>query len=153
MPNISNLRKTIGSYLGQVLTPEMAAEIELSASAVQLNDEQTIALLNKWQYLIEPTIQSSITPMSWNEAITTPVNVMESANSVLVILPACIVNGKRVVTIWVAAGVMREVLELFDALVIQAKAAGVQEVRYVGRDGWLKVAGFTKIAVFGVKEI
>ncbi len=30
MPNISNLRKTIGSYLGQVLTPEMAAEIELS---------------------------------------------------------------------------------------------------------------------------
>ena len=152
MPNISNLRKTIGSYLGQVLTPEMAAEIELAASAVQLNDEQTIALLNKWQYLIEPTIQNS-TPMSWNEAITTPVNVMESANSVLVILPACIVNGKRVVTIWVAAGVMREVLELFDALVIQAKAAGVQEVRYLGRGGWLRVAGFTKTAVFGAKEI
>lgn len=31
VPNISNLRKTIGSYLGQVLTPEMAAEIELAA--------------------------------------------------------------------------------------------------------------------------
>lgn len=153
MPNISNLRKTIGSYLGQVLTPEIAAEIELAASAVQLNDEQTIALLNKWRHLIEPTIQSSITPMTWDEAITTPVNVMEAANSVLVILPACILNGKKVITIWVAAGVMREVLELFDALVVQARAMGAQEVRYVGRDGWLKVAGFKTRAVFGAKEI
>lgn len=31
MPNITNLRKTIGGYLGQALTPEMAAEIEVSA--------------------------------------------------------------------------------------------------------------------------
>ena len=31
MPNTSQLRKTIGSYLGQVLTPEMAAAIEVSA--------------------------------------------------------------------------------------------------------------------------
>lgn len=31
MPNTPQLRKTIGSYLGQVLTPEMAAAIEVSA--------------------------------------------------------------------------------------------------------------------------
>lgn len=30
MPNITHHRKTIGSYLGQVLTPEIAAEIELA---------------------------------------------------------------------------------------------------------------------------
>lgn len=30
MPNITPLRKTIGSYLGQVLTPEIAAEIEVA---------------------------------------------------------------------------------------------------------------------------
>lgn len=30
VPNITPLRKTIGGYLGQVLTPEIAAEIELS---------------------------------------------------------------------------------------------------------------------------
>lgn len=33
MPNISNLRKTIGRYLGATLTPEIAVEIELSANA------------------------------------------------------------------------------------------------------------------------
>lgn len=31
MPNITLLRKTIGDYLGQVLTPDMAAAIELAA--------------------------------------------------------------------------------------------------------------------------
>jgi hypothetical protein len=31
MPNITQLRKTIAHYLGQALTPEMAAEIEVSA--------------------------------------------------------------------------------------------------------------------------
>lgn len=31
MPNTSQLRKTIGSYLGQVLTPEIAAAIEVAA--------------------------------------------------------------------------------------------------------------------------
>lgn len=31
MPNITQLRQTIGSYLGQVLTPEIAAAIEESA--------------------------------------------------------------------------------------------------------------------------
>jgi GNAT superfamily N-acetyltransferase len=35
--NITPLRKTIASYLGQVLTPEMAAEIELSVSQVTEN--------------------------------------------------------------------------------------------------------------------
>lgn len=34
MPNITHLRNTIGSYLGQVLTPEISAAIELSAHAV-----------------------------------------------------------------------------------------------------------------------
>lgn len=31
MPNIPNFRKTIGSYIGQILTPEIAVAIELSA--------------------------------------------------------------------------------------------------------------------------
>ena len=31
MPNITNLRRTIGSYLGQVITPEIAAAIEVSS--------------------------------------------------------------------------------------------------------------------------
>ena len=34
MPNITPLRKTIASYLGQVLTPEIAAEIEASVALV-----------------------------------------------------------------------------------------------------------------------
>ncbi len=153
MPNITPLRKTIGSYLWQVLTPEIAAEIELSIGGQQTNTSQTIALMNKWRHLIEPTIKASITPMSWKEATDTPAHVMESANSVLVHLPVCTLNGKKVITIWIAAGEMIEVLDLFRVLVIQAKEAGVQEVRYLGREGWLRMAGFTKTAVFGTKEI
>lgn len=34
VPNITPLRKTIGSYLGQVLTPEIATEIEASVALV-----------------------------------------------------------------------------------------------------------------------
>lgn len=47
MPNTSPLRKTIGSYLGQVLTPEIAAEIESSVAQVpdeSLDPEQFGAL-------------------------------------------------------------------------------------------------------------
>lgn len=36
MTNITPLRQTIGSYLGQVLTPEIAAEIESSVALVPL---------------------------------------------------------------------------------------------------------------------
>lgn len=37
MPNITPLRKTLGGFLGQVLTPEMAAEIELALEHVPDN--------------------------------------------------------------------------------------------------------------------
>ena len=37
MPNITPLRKTLGGFLGQVLTPEMAAEIELAVELVPDN--------------------------------------------------------------------------------------------------------------------
>lgn len=36
VPNITNFRKTIGSYLGKVLTPELATEIELSIPGASL---------------------------------------------------------------------------------------------------------------------
>jgi hypothetical protein len=37
VPNITPLRKTLGGFLGQVLTPEMAAEIELAVELVPDN--------------------------------------------------------------------------------------------------------------------
>ena len=37
VPNITPLRKTLGGFLGQVLTPEMAAEIELALEHVPAN--------------------------------------------------------------------------------------------------------------------
>ena len=117
------------------------------------NNADTEALLNQWRHLIEPVIQASVTPMPWTRVLATRVNLNHSLNSVLVTLPEQSVAGGRVITIWIAAGDMAEVLGLFAELEAQARANGVQVINYAGRRGWLRAAGFTEHAVIGRKEI
>lgn len=153
VPNITPLRKTIGSYLGQVLTPEMAAEIELAVSQVTKNTPETLALLRKWRGLIEPTVSYSITDMPWERVLETPVNVMEMANSVLVTTPPETRPSGKSVSVWVAAGKVDEVLQMFEVFKAKCNKEGINKIVFIGREGWLKVAGFKKMAVFGIKEI
>lgn len=150
---IPQLRQVLGAHLGQVLTPDIAARIELATFAMPGNNAETEALLNQWRHLIEPVVQASITPMPWPCVLATRVNLTHSLNSVLVTLPEQSVEGVRVITIWIAAGDMAEVLGLLAELEAQARANGVQVINYVGRRGWLREAGFTEHAVIGRKEI
>lgn len=76
MPNITQHRKTIGSYLGQVLTPEIAAEIELSMR--QEAREKVFALENS-MVEIEPAecpIRHFFAPGQYAREMTVPKGVV-----------------------------------------------------------------------------
>jgi len=149
----SAIRLELGAHLGQVLTPEMAASIEQAAFFAPRNSPETIELLGKWRHLIEATIQDSFIPVPWESLLATRVDVRCASKSVLISLPEQLVNGKRVIKIWVAAGAMDEVMDLLEALKNQAKENGVHIIEYAGRRGWVRAAGFNEQAVIGRKEI
>ena len=144
--DVSPLRNALAAHLGQVLTPEVAAAIELALRPAVSAD--TKHKLNKWRHLIEPVISQDSPPVSWAELQNTPVDVYESENSVLLV---CM--SKRTAFIWVAAGVLGEVLSLFEQVKADAKQAGCKQISYVGRAGWLRTAGFKKLASYGAMEI
>ncbi len=143
---MSPLRNALAAHLGQVLTPEVAAAIELALCPAVSDDTQH--KLNKWRHLIEPVISQDSPPVSWAELQNTPVDVYESENSVLLV---CM--SKRTAFIWVAAGVLAEVLSLFEQVKAHAMQAGCKQVSFVGRAGWVRAAGFKFCATFGAEEI
>ncbi|HEX4843207.1 MAG TPA: hypothetical protein VFV57_06010 [Limnobacter sp.] len=112
----------------------------------------TTEQLNRWRHLIEPAIQESITPMPWAEVCSLDVSVLEGKASVLV---ACDSNigGKPVRSIWVAAGVLDEVLELVERACAQARRDGHTSICYIGRRGWVKTAGFSELAIVGIRSL
>lgn len=106
--------------------------------------------MDKWRHLIEPTIADSVTPVSWEEAKAKNPLVFEGKESVLLALPTDLI-GRKMLLIWVAAGNLSEVSDLFKQCETYAKGK-FDGVCYLGRKGWIKTHGFKEIAVIGVKE-
>ena len=107
--------------------------------------------MEKWRHLIEPTVLESISPISWDEVKAKNPLVFEGKESVLLALPNELL-GRKMLLIWVAAGNLSEVSDLFKQCEEYAKDK-FDGVCYVGRKGWVKTHGFKEIAVIGVKGI
>lgn len=144
---IPPLRRALGAHIGQVLTPELACAIEVAASG-QANPDHIISKLRKWRHLIEPVAQGNASPATWEQVENTPVSVYESYNSVLVVR----VRASDAL-IWVAAGVLSEVMELFSQALVDAAVMGCKTISYIGRPGWIRMARFEPKAILGIKEI
>lgn len=86
--------------------------------------------------------------MQWDAVQKIPVHVYEDKSSVLVMR-----LFESNAFIWVAAGELAEVLSLFKEAITDARIAGCKSISYLGRSGWMRVAGFKQCAVFGTKEI
>lgn len=112
-----------------------------------------VHLLNKWRHLIEPETSSGLTPVDWADVCAMPVHVFEGNQSVIVTLDSCL-KGKDVRTIWVAAGVLGEVLEIVKRVEDSAREAGKSAVVFMGRRGWVRSAvGYKDLATIGIKEL
>ena len=76
MSNITPLRKTIASYLGQVLTPEIAAEIELAVELVPLESMRSkVVRLEKSMLTMEQAecpVRHYFAPGQYAREITIP---------------------------------------------------------------------------------
>jgi hypothetical protein len=107
--------------------------------------------MEKWRHLIEPTVLESISPISWEGVKAKNPLVFEGKESVLLALPNELL-GRKMLLIWVAAGNLSEVSDLFKQCEEYAKDK-FDGVCYVGRRGWVKTHGFKEIAVIGVKGI
>jgi hypothetical protein len=107
--------------------------------------------MDKWRHLIEPTVLESISPIPWEQVKAKNPIVFEGKESVLLALPNELL-GRKMLLIWVAAGNLSEVSDLFKQCEEYAKDK-FDGVCYVGRKGWVKTHGFKEIAVIGVKGI
>jgi hypothetical protein len=105
--------------------------------------------MDKWRQLIEPTVLESISPIPWEQVKEKNPLVFEGKESVLLALPNELL-GRKMLLIWVAAGNLSEVSDLFKQCEEYAKNK-FDGVCYVGRKGWVKTHGFKEIAVIGVK--
>ena len=105
--------------------------------------------MDKWRQLIEPTVLESISPIPWEQVKEKNPLVFEGKESVLLALPNELL-GRKMLLIWVAAGNLSEVSDLFKQCEEYAKDK-FDGVCYVGRKGWVKTHGFKEIAVIGVK--
>ena len=106
--------------------------------------------MDKWKHLIMPVVESSISPMTWEEVKAKPTVLFEGKESVLLALPNELL-GRKMLLIWVAAGNLSEVSDLIAKCEEYAKKH-FEGVCYVVRKGWVKTHGFKEIAVIGVKE-
>lgn len=113
---------------------------------------ETADLLNKWRHLVEPEISGGLTPVAWEQALGMPLRVVEGRESVLVLCDAHI-QGRQAWSIWVAAGVMDEVLQLMQKAEDMARENGIRAMVYLGRRGWIRAAGYNEKAVIGLKEL
>lgn len=137
----SPLRQTLGAHLGQVLTPELAALIEQATGS-------NAQALSDWRYLIEPVIQASDTPVSWERVLEINPQVYAALNSVVVVR-----YTPPNAFVWVAAGDLQEVLMLFKSVKSDASDKGCNAITYLGRRGWVRAAGFKESAVLGKMEV
>lgn len=108
--------------------------------------------LNKWRHLIEPEVTKGLTAVDWVDVVRMPVMVLEGAQSV-VVLRDVEINGVQARSVWVAAGVMEEVLSLLRQAEDLARQDGVKRMVYMGRRGWVRAAGYEEHATVGLKEI
>ena len=141
----------LAKRIGETLTLETAKAIskEIAHGPVQVGCcPEDARLLEKWRHLIEPVIAQSATPMPWEGVLKSRLQIYEGCNSVLVCK-----TSARVITVWVAAGELQEVLTLFSSIERMAAASGIRRIDYLGRRGWVRSAGFREISVFGTKEI
>ena len=107
--------------------------------------------MHKWKSLIMPVVESSISPLTWEEVKAKPTVLFEGTESVLLALPNELL-GRKMLLIWVAAGNLSEVSDLIAQCEEYAKDK-FDGVCYVGRRGWVKTHGFKEIAVIGEKGI
>ncbi len=109
--------------------------------------------LERWRHLIEPETSGGITPVCWDTVLSMPLLVVEGDKSVLV-LRDCVIGGHLSRSIWVAAGVLDEVMELVRKSEAKAKDDGIKYMVYLGRRGWLRAAnGYEELAVIGRKGL
>ena len=109
--------------------------------------------LEKWRELIEPVLAQSATPLSWPEVQSVQnVQVYEGLRSVIVTRPGT-ARGRPAVMVWVAAGDLVELAKLLVRVEESAMTAGIDQVVYLGRRGWIRALGFEEIAVVAVKEL
>ena len=109
--------------------------------------------LEKWRELIEPVLAQSATPLSWPEVQSVQnVQVYEGLRSVIVTRPGS-ARGRPAVVVWVAAGDLAELAKLLVRVEESAMTAGIDQVVYLGRRGWIRALGFEEIAVVAVKEL
>ncbi|HAI59817.1 MAG TPA: hypothetical protein DCM32_08070 [Xanthomonadaceae bacterium] len=118
--------------------------------AVRLPDAR--AALARWRHLIEPTVAASLTPMPWADVLRQPARVFEGARSVMVTRRGSAL-GEPACVIWVAAGDLTEMGELYERVKRQAAADGCPRVIYMGRRGWLRAFGLREAATVGVFDL
>lgn len=111
-----------------------------------------VAQLNKWRHLIEPEVTQGLTAVDWVDVVRMPVMVLEGVQSV-VVLRDVEIHGMPARSVWVAAGVMDEVLQLLRQAEGMARKDGLKRMIYMGRRGWIRAAGYDEKATVGMKEI
>lgn len=109
-------------------------------------------LLTKWRHLIEPETSSGITPVDWDYVLRADLHVKERGQSVLV-LRDCMIGGSPMRSIWVAAGELKDVVELVNDAERDAKQDGKVAMIFMGRRGWARVCGYDELSVVGKKEL
>lgn len=115
--------------------------------------ESYVALLEKYRHLIEPEISSGLTPVSWEQMIAMRPLVFHSGNSVVLTLDIQL-HGEPARNIWVASGVMSEVMQLVAEVEKSSIATGIKSIVFMGRRGWIRAAkGYREMATIGIKEL
>ena len=109
--------------------------------------------LNRWRHLIEPETSRGLTAVPWSAVPARAGKVFEGAHSVVVTHDVRIASGMAR-SIWVAVGVLDEVMQLVDEVEDSARRDGMAAVIFMGRKGWLRAArGYRSECVVGVKEL
>jgi hypothetical protein len=105
-------------------------------------------LSDKWREKLEPVIQKSLYPISWDDAKKQNSLVFEGDNSVIVAN-----DGGETLHIWLAVGDMNEVSNLAENVETFAKNNGYKRLMYCGRRGWIRTHGYKEVAVVSVKDL
>lgn len=109
--------------------------------------------LDKWRHLIEPEISQGLTPVTWEQMLAMRPDVFEGERSVILTRDV-VIGTRKSRSIWVAAGVMDEVMRLVSQVEESARQSGIGSVIFMGRRGWLRAAsGYREMSVIGLKEL
>ena len=106
----------------------------------------------KHREAVAKCLAESCTPHTIEFLEAQPVTVLSDDFACLVVIPTELL-GKRLLSIWVAVGMMESVTKLFNQAEQLAKAQGLAGTVYLGRRGFLRSHGFSEIATLGFKEL